>query len=63
MTIHVSADSQMIMGSEAPWSIRCKSTETKPVAGVPNDSMLVELDTGNIFYMDNGTWQPFGGEE
>lgn len=38
------------------------STETKPIGdGIDKNDLYIELDTGNVFYYNNG-WQPFGGE-
>lgn len=41
------------------------SVDTKPtLTASPEDrnTMLVELDTGNVFYWDGDTWRKFGGE-
>lgn len=38
------------------------STDTKPVAGVPNASTFFEMDTGKIFMFDleNAVWYEVG---
>lgn len=36
------------------WDIRCISTDTKPISGVPNGSTCIEIDTG-IGYLFNAS--------
>jgi len=40
------------------WDVRCASTDTKPVNGVPNGSTCIEIDTGDgyLFNADAGEW-------
>lgn len=40
------------------WDIRGKSTDEKPVKGVPNGSSFFEMDTGDVYMLDGdtGTW-------
>ena len=30
----------------------CLSTDTKPIAGIANGSIMVEVDTGSVFFFD-----------
>lgn len=39
----------------------CLSSDEKPT-NYGNNSLCVELDTGDIYYMTNGSWSKFGGE-
>lgn len=39
------------------WDVRCASTDTKPVDGVPNGSTCLETDTGKLFVYDKDTEQ------
>ena len=36
----------------------CLSTDTKPTAGIANGSIMVEVDTGKVFFFNEGagTW-------
>ena len=36
----------------------CLSTDTKPIENVPNGSILVEIDTGYVFFFsaDSSSW-------
>lgn len=38
------------------------STDTKPTTDVPNGSIFIEIDTGNIYFYDsaNNTWIQWG---
>ena len=38
------------------------STE-KPTEGIEENQMLIERDTGDVFYFDGTEWQPFGGDD
>ena len=42
----------------------CLSTDTKPVVGIGNGSILVEMDTSTIYHFDSEskTWLEFGEE-
>ena len=40
--------------------IRCNHNETKPTANIPEGSVLIEVDTGNIYFFNNGAWVAFG---
>ena len=39
------------------------STDTKPVADVPNGSAFIEIDTGKVFIFNGtaNTWRQIGG--
>lgn len=37
------------------FDIRGKSTDQKPVNGVPNGSSFYEMDTGNVYMFDGDT--------
>jgi len=44
---------------------KCLSSDTKPtLTDSPGDrnTMIVELDTGLVFYWDGTEWQKFGGD-
>lgn len=35
----------------------CKSTDTKPTTGIATGSIMVEVDTGDVFFFDEtGDW-------
>lgn len=34
------------------WDVRCRSTDYKPMDGVPNGSTCIEIDTGKGFLFD-----------
>lgn len=40
-----------------------ESTDEKPTEGIKLYQMLVEPDTGDVFYFDGTEWQPFGGDD
>ena len=39
--------------------IECLSTDSKPTTGIANGSVLIEMDTSNIYFFDeaNATWR------
>ena len=39
-----------------------ESTEEKPTEGIEKNQMLVESDTGEVFYFDGTEWKVFGGD-
>lgn len=39
------------------------NTEKKPTEGIEKNQMLVEPDTGDVYYFDGTEWQPFGGDD
>lgn len=41
----------------------CDSSEDKPTEGIAENQMLIERDTGDVFYFDGTEWQPFGGDD
>ena len=43
--------------------IPVESTEEKPTEGIKKYQMLVEMDTGDVFFFDGTEWQPFGGDD
>lgn len=40
-----------------------ESTEEKPTEGIKKFQMLVEPDTGEVYYFDGTEWQVFGGDD
>lgn len=47
------------VNSETPYCEGfCLSTDTKPTDGIANGSILVEIDTGNVFFFNEeaSTW-------
>lgn len=40
----------------------CLSTDTKPVTGIANGSILMEMDTGKVFMFDESSllWKEWG---
>ena len=43
--------------------LACLSTDTKPVGGVLNGSICMEIDTGDMYMFDEAstTWKKIGG--
>lgn len=39
------------------------STDTKPTEGVSENTLFLELDTGDFYYFSGGEWKKFGGDE
>lgn len=37
---------------------RCLSSEDKPTKNVAINDLLIEVDTGKVFYFDGNEWQP-----
>ena len=37
------------------------SSETKPQNGVPEMSLFLEVDTGDVYYYSGSQWLPKGG--
>jgi hypothetical protein len=37
------------------------STDTKPTEGIAENSLFLELDTGDIYYFTGATWAKVGG--
>ena len=37
------------------------STDTKPAEGIAENSLFLELDTGDIYYFDGSDWSKVGG--
>ena len=40
---------------------KCLSTDTKPTTGVTTNDLLLELDTGDVYYFNGTTWAKVGG--
>lgn len=41
---------------------RCNHNDEKPTENVPNGSVLIEVDTGTVYFFDAGQWVAFGEE-
>ena len=37
--------------------------EAKPTEGVKKNQMLIEPDTGDVYYFDGTEWKLFGGDD
>lgn len=55
----ITVDNQKNIGT-VPFEYRGLSTDTKPVEGVPENSLLLQLDTDKFYYFSNGSWKEVG---
>lgn len=39
----------------------CESTDTKPTADIPVNTLILELDTGDFYYFTGTEWAKVGG--
>ena len=63
--VSTSLDDTLYQQRSASYDWRCKSKDTKPTENIRTNDLLLEVDTGKIYYFEDeiNNWKEVGGKE